>query len=69
MSRERKQCQGVFRGLVVGREDRNGRLYSAMVNGECKVIEYIEHSDLPELLKLEGDVIEAFIQADKLQFF
>lgn len=69
MSRERKQCQGVFRGLVVGRVDRSGGLYSAAANGECKVIEYVEHSDVPELLRFEEDVIEAFIQADKLQFF
>lgn len=69
MSRERKKCQGVFRGLVVGRVDRNGGLYSAVANGECKVIEYVEHSNVPELLKFKEDVIEAFIQADKLQFF
>jgi hypothetical protein len=66
MSRERKQCQGIFRGLVIGRENTNGGLYSAVANGECKVIEYVEHSDLPELLKLEEEVIEAFIQADRL---
>jgi len=69
MSRERKQCQGVFRGLVIDREHGNGRLYSAVANGQCKVIEYIEHSDVPELLKLEEEVVEAFIQADRLQIF
>ncbi len=69
MSRERKQCQGVFRGLVIGRVERSGGLYSAAANGDCKVIAYVEHSDVPELLKFEEDVIEAFIQADKMQFF
>lgn len=69
MSRERKQCQGVFRGLVVGRDNTSGGPYSAVTNGECRIIEYVQGSDSPELLKLEEEVAEAFIQADKLQFF
>jgi hypothetical protein len=66
MLHERKQCQGIFRGLVVGREETKGGPYSAVVNGECKVIEYVEHSDQPELLEFEEAIIDAFIQADKL---
>ena len=66
MSRERKPCQGVFRGLVVGRDNTSGGIYSAIEHGECKVMEYFLNSDSPELIELEVEVVKAFIQADRL---
>lgn len=68
MSRERRQCQGVFRGLVVGRKNQNGGPYPAIENGECKVIEYVEQSNIPELIILEREIINAFIQANICHF-
>ncbi|SFL73378.1 hypothetical protein [Pelosinus propionicus] len=68
MPRERKPCKGIFRGLIIGRTNQNSGPYPAIKNGECKVIEYIEQSDRPELVVLERDVANAFIQADICQF-
>ncbi len=67
MSRERKPCKGIFRGIIIGRTDRNGGPYPAVESGECKVIEYVEQSDIPQLIALERDVANAFIQADICQ--
>ncbi len=66
MPRARKSCQGIFRGLVIGRKNPQRGLYSAIENGECEVIAYIEQSERPELKKLEEEVANAFIQGDKL---
>lgn len=66
MPRSRKVCQGIFRGLVIGRKNPHGGLYAAIENGECEVIAYVERSERPELKKLEEEVANAFIQGDKL---
>ncbi|MBP2660763.1 MAG: hypothetical protein H6Q69_3795 [Firmicutes bacterium] len=68
MSRERKPCKGTFRGLIIGRTSRNGGPYSAIENGECRVIEYVEQSDIPELVTLERAVANAFIQTGICQY-
>ncbi|MDF2635205.1 MAG: hypothetical protein K0R78_2079 [Pelosinus sp.] len=66
MPREKKPCQGIFRGLVIGRRNAYGGLYSAIKNGECEVITYVEQSDRPELITLEEEVANAFLQGDTL---
>jgi hypothetical protein len=66
MPRTRKPCQGIFRGLIIGRKNSNEGIYSAIENGECEVIAYAEQSKRPELKKLEEEVVNAFIQGDKL---
>lgn len=68
MLRERKPCKGIFRGLIIGRTNQNSGPYLAIKNGECKVIEYEEQSDIPELVALEKEVANAFFQADICQF-
>jgi hypothetical protein len=68
MLRERKPCKGTFRGLIIGRTNRNGGPYSAIENGECRVIEYVEQSDIPELVTLERAVANAFIQTGICQY-
>lgn len=66
MPRLRKPCQGIFRGLVIGRKNPHEGLYAAIENSECEVIAYVEQSERPELLTLEEEVANAFIQGDKL---
>jgi len=68
MSRERKPCKGIFRGLIIGRTNQNSGPYPAIENGECRVIEYVEQSDIPELVTLERAVANAFIQTGICQF-
>lgn len=62
-----KTCKGVFGGLIVGKKGKEDGLYSAIEKGECKILTYMEQSELPELMKLEKEVAHAFIQAEILQ--
>lgn len=66
MFKERKPCQGIFRGLVIGRRNPNGGLYSAIENGECEVIAYVAQSNRTELIALEKEVANAFLQGERL---
>lgn len=62
-----KKCEGIFIGLVVGRQNKNGGLWPAIEKGECQVIKYVVNSKVPALLQLEADVVNAFIQANMLK--
>lgn len=64
--REKKKCQGFFLGLVISKENKSDGLYSAIKSGECEIIEYVEHSNIPELLEFGEEVAKAFIKADEL---
>ena len=66
MSKERKPCQSIFRGLVVGRKNPHEGLYAAIENGECEVIAYVAQSDRTELIALEKEVANAFLQGERL---
>jgi hypothetical protein len=66
MPRVRKSCQGIFRGLVIGRKNQNGGFYAAIKNGECEVIACVERNTRPEFKKLEEEVVDAFIRGDRL---
>jgi hypothetical protein len=55
-------CQGRFLGLVIDGEDKRGGLYSAIQSGECEVVEYIEHSNVPNVLEFEEKIAKAFIE-------
>lgn len=69
MPHERKKCQGLFRGFVMERKDKNNGLYQAITKGECTFIEYVELADIPALSLFEQEIVNALIQTDKMPLF
>ena len=66
MSKKRKPCQGIFRGLVIGRKCPHEGLYAAIENGECEVIAYVAQSERTELIALGKEVANSFLQGERL---
>lgn len=64
---KREKCEGVFIGLVTGWRHNNGGVWPAITKGECQVITYTPHSDIPAVIQLETDIIAMFIAGNRLQ--
>lgn len=65
MAQTEGRCQGRFLGLVIGSKNKRNDLYSSIQSGECKIVEYIENSNRPELVAFEEEVAKAFVAGMK----